>query len=30
MNYEELVEALRRCAEPGTIIDECDTFDDCP
>lgn len=29
-DYTELVKALRRCAEPGTIIDECDTFDDCP
>ena len=29
-DYSELVKALRRCAEPGTIIDECDTTDDCP
>ena len=29
-DYSELVKALRRCAEPGTIIDECDTSDDCP
>jgi phage shock protein A len=29
-DYKKLVEALRRCAEPGTIIDECDTYDDCP
>lgn len=29
-DYTKLVEALRRCAEPGTIIDECDTTDDCP
>ena len=29
-DYTKLVEALRRCAEPGTIIDECDTYDDCP
>ena len=29
-DYKKLIEALRRCAEPGTIIDECDTTDDCP
>ena len=29
-DYTKLVKALRRCAEPGTIIDECDTSDDCP
>lgn len=29
-DYTKLVKALRRCAEPGTIIDECDTCDDCP
>ena len=30
MDCDKLVKALRRCAEPGTIIDECDTSDDCP
>ena len=30
VNIPELVKALRNCAEPGTIIDECDTADDCP